>query len=101
MLNFWSSVAVELVDVSRWGNLYDQGISLFVAHNLAIQKKNMSGGIPGSVTGAVSGKTVGRVSVSYDNAVAAIKDGGQWNLTVYGMQYLQLARMIGVGGVQL
>ena len=104
MLDFWASVAAELVSVSKWGNLYNQGISLFVAHNLALQRRNMnaaSGGIPGSQTGMLASKAVGRVSVGYDNGNVALDNGGQWNLTTYGMQYLQLARMIGVGGVQL
>lgn len=104
MLDFWSSIAAELVSLDKWGNLYNQGISLFVAHNLVLQRKNMnaaSGGVPGTSTGMLASKAVGRVSVGYDNSNVALDNGGQWNLTTYGMQYLQLARMIGVGGVQL
>lgn len=104
MLDFWSSIAAELVSLDKWGNLYNQGISLFVAHNLVLQRKNMnaaSGGVPGTGTGMLASKAVGRVSVGYDNSNVALDNGGQWNLTTYGMQYLQLARMIGVGGVQL
>jgi len=104
MLDFWASVAAELVSLSKWGALYNQGISLFVAHNLVLQRRNINaaaGGVPGAQTGMQSSKVVGRVSVGYDNGNVAEQNGGQWNLTTYGLQYLQLARMIGVGGVQL
>jgi len=105
MLDFWSGIAAELVSVSKWGGLYNQGIALFVAHNLVLQRKNLlaaqGGGATGASTGMLASKAVGRVSVGYDNSNVALDNGGQWNLTTYGMQYLQLALMIGVGGVQL
>lgn len=105
MLDFWSGIAAELVDLTRWGTLYDQGVSLFVAHNIALQRKNIQaaagGGVPGSQSGAVASKTVGSVSVSYDTGAAMLPNAGHWNLTLYGMQYIQLARMIGAGAVQL
>lgn len=104
MVNFWAGIGVELIDLDRWGNLFTQGQSLFVAHNLVIQRRNMSGaasGGSGMSFGVVSSKSVGSVSVSYDNSLVVMPNAGQWALTVYGLQYLQLARMIGVGGVQL
>lgn len=104
MLDFWSGVAANLVSLDKWGALYTQGIYLFVAHNLVLQRRNINaaaGGVPGAQTGMQSSKAVGRVSVGYDNGNVAEQNGGQWNLTTYGLQYLQLARMIGVGGVQL
>jgi hypothetical protein len=104
MLDFWSSIADKVVSLDKWGTLFTQGASLFVAHNLVLQRRNInaaSGGVPGNQTGMQSSKAVGRVSVGYDNGDVALENGGAFNLTTYGMQYLQLARMIGVGGVQL
>ena len=104
MIGFWDGIAQKMVDVTRWGDLYSQGIALFVAHNIALQARNVAGsgsGGSGFVTGAVSQKSVGDVSVSYDNNIAKLDNAGQWALTIYGQQYLQLARMIGAGAVQL
>jgi hypothetical protein len=103
MVNFWASIAVKMLDLSRWGDLYTQGQSLYVAHNLVIQRRNIAGAGSGgsTVTGAISSKSVGSVSVSYDNQIATMPNAGQWALTVYGLQYLQLARLIGAGAVQL
>lgn len=105
MLTFWGGIAAEMVDLTRWGNLYNQGLSLFVAHNIALQRKNIeaaaAGGVPGASVGGVSSKTVGSVSVSYDTGAAMMPNAGHWNMTVYGLQFIQLSRMIGVGAVQL
>lgn len=103
-VNFWAGIASKLVDLDRWGDLYDQGISLFVAHNLVLQRRNIAGaasGGSGGLVGSVSSKSVGAVSVSYDVNAVMESGAGQWNLTSYGLQYIQLARMIGAGGVQL
>ncbi len=104
MISFWDGIAQKSVDVTRWGDLYTQGVSLFVAHNIALQARNVAGsgsGGAGFVAGAIASKSIGDVSVSYDNAIAKLDNAGQWALTIYGQQYLQLARMIGAGAVQL
>lgn len=94
-----------LVNPLRWGTVYDNGIALFVAHNLVLEAQNKAqaarGAPPGVSTGAVSGKTIGPVSVSYDTAAGLNLLGGHWNLTTYGTRFLQLARMIGTGGLQV
>lgn len=104
MVSFWDGIAQKSVDVTRWGDLYTQGISLFVAHNIALQARSIAGsgsGGAGFVAGAISQKSIGDVSVSYDNEITKLDNAGQWALTIYGQQYLQLARMIGAGAVQL
>lgn len=102
---FWLGLAGKLLSVDRWGDLLDYGTELFVAHNLVLsardQKAVSNGGIGGSGAGITSSKTVDKVSVSYDTANAAIDGAGNWNLTTYGTRYIQLARMVGAGGVQL
>lgn len=105
MVTFWGGIAEQLVDVSRWGTLYDQGVSLFVAHNIALQRKNIQaaagGGVPGAQSGAISSKSVGTVSVSYDTAASMMPNAGHWNMTVYGIQFIQLGRLLCAGAVQL
>ncbi|MBU9552441.1 DUF4054 domain-containing protein [Burkholderia multivorans] len=105
LVQFWMTVAVSLVNAERWGELTDLGIALVTAHHLALavkdQKMAAVGGVPGQVTGPQSSKAVDKVSASYDTSAVAIKDGGFWNATMYGVRYLSLAMMMGAGGMQL
>ncbi|WP_175908337.1 DUF4054 domain-containing protein [Burkholderia sp. BCC1640] len=105
LIQFWMTVAVSLVNTERWGELADLGVALVTAHHLALAVKDQKvaaiGGVPGQVTGPQSSKAVDKVSASYDTAAVAIKDGGFWNATMYGVRYLSLAMMMGAGGMQL
>lgn len=105
LVQFWMTVAVSLVNADWWRELTDLGVALVTAHHLALalkdQKTAAVGGVPGQVTGPQSSKAVDKVSASYDTAAVAIKDGGFWNATMYGVRYLSLAQMMGSGGIQL
>lgn len=105
LVQFWMTVAVSLVNADRWRELTDLGVALVTAHHLGLalkdQKTAAVGGVPGQVTGPQSSKAVDKVSASYDTAAVAIKDGGFWNATMYGVRYLSLAQMMGSGGIQL
>lgn len=94
---FWLRVATKQLPEDRWGDLYPEGLGLYVAHNLAVEGR----AIGGSVVGQVTGKTVDKISVSYDTAAVSMTDAGHWNASVYGIQLLQLARMVGAGGMQI
>lgn len=104
-INFWLTVATQLVNPARWGVLTDQGIELCTAHHLVLAARDAQaaavGGIPGQMTGPLSSKSVDKVSASYDTGAATVDDGGFWNLTSYGVRYLTLARTMGAGGFQL
>ena len=95
-IQMWIIVGEAQMDVTRWGDLYEHGSMLFIAHNL---KLVVDGGNAGG--GAVSSKTVGSVSVSYDTSQSMLPNAGHWNQTMYGRQFAQLARLIGGGVVQL
>jgi hypothetical protein len=105
MIDFWAGVAAKLTDATTWGNLYEQGLSLFVAHNLVLQAGNISaasgGGLPGTTAGSIASKAVGSANVSYDSASSMEPSAGHWNMTTYGRQYIHIARMIGVGGMHI
>ncbi|AFC85914.1 DUF4054 domain-containing protein [Frateuria aurantia] len=104
-VNFWIELAAIRLNEARWGKLLQYGAELFVAHNLVLQARDIAdvaaGGDPGEVTGPATAKSVDKVSVSYDAQSVALTDGGFWNMSSYGIQFLQLARMIGTGGIQL
>lgn len=106
MLNFWSVLATAQVDPCRWGTQTNVGIYLYVAHEITMAAQNFNtgaiGGVPGSSSpGAIGSKTIGSVSVTYDTTSSSEKDGGWWNGTSYGRQFLRLARIFGSGVVQL
>jgi hypothetical protein len=104
-VNYWLTVAGLMLDPSRWATLLDLGTELFVAHNLALerqaQKTAANGGVPGISSGPLSAKAVDKVSASYDTAAGIVKDAGHWNLTTYGTRFIDLALMMGSGGLQL
>ena len=89
---------------ARWLNSWKFGMSLFIAHFLTLYAR--SDGNPMSTIGQVAAqglslgiqtaKSVGDVSVSYQ-PVTGLEDWGMWNLTIYGEQFAQLAKMIGSG----
>ena len=99
------AIAVLRLPVDRWDNLYDHGCGLFVAHAMSLQDRAArtaaAGGSPGTISAPLTSKTVDKVSASYDTSAESLVDGGYWNQTSYGIQFLQLARMIGAGGIQL
>lgn len=104
-INFWLTVAGKLLRPTVWTDMLDTATELFVCHQLVLARRNVAtaatGGVPGQLTGSLSAKAVDKVSASYDASGIKLTDGGYWNLTTYGVQFLQLARMFGAGGVQL
>jgi hypothetical protein len=103
--NFWQGIAALRLNAERWGTLLDYGTSLFIAHHLVLVARDVqvtnAGGIPGIVNGPQTSKAVESASTSYDTSAISLTDGGYWNASMYGVQFLQLSRMIGAGGMQL
>lgn len=101
----WATIAERLVNCRIWRNETTLGINLYVAHEITLETQSIQaakiGGTPGSQSGPVNTKTVGSVTVGYDSQQAAEKDAGWWNLTVYGKQFIRLARIFGARAVQL
>lgn len=97
---YWIGIAVSRLDPIRWSTLLDEGTALFVAHRLALSKMAATGAVNGAF-GMVSSKSVGGVSIAYNYEVGRLENGGAYNLTVYGIEFLTLARMVGTGGIQL
>lgn len=85
----------------------DMAAELLVAHLITLEYQAQvaanSGAPPGQQTGAVAGKTVGPISISFDNGVTALGEGqaGDYNLTVYGKRFYRLMMMFGAGPTQL
>ena len=100
-INFWLSIAGKMLNAVRFDDMLDNATELFVAHHLVLWKRDQVAAVPGQATGLVASKSVGGVSVSYDTNSTIEEGAGHWNLTVYGSQFIKLARMFGSGGLQL
>jgi hypothetical protein len=105
MLTFWAAFATAQVNCNRWGDQTLTGIYLYVAHEITLAVQNAAtaslGGSAGSQSGPANSKTVGSATIAYDTQQTAERDGGYWNLTTYGKQFLRLARIFGSGVVQV
>jgi hypothetical protein len=101
-ITFWSTMGEALLNESRWGDLYDYGLQLLVAHNITLAALNAAAGTkgktPGQQSGIVSSKGLGGVSVGYDTGSVSMQGAGDYNLTSYGRQYWQLMNVVGMGG---
>jgi hypothetical protein len=115
-VSYWLAIAQLMLNPMFWGAssatadspptaVIDFGIELFVAHNLVLEKEAVDaasrGGNPGTQIGVASSKSVGGVSVSYDVGQVTNPDGGFWNMTVYGLRFLRLARQRAMGPIQI
>lgn len=95
---YWLDTAAARLDPLRWRTLLQEGIMLFTAHKLALGRLAAAGG---GGSGVVSSKSVGGVSVAYNSELGTMDNAGAYNLTAYGREFLALARLVGMGGVQL
>lgn len=101
----WLTMATRLVSEDRWGDSWSIGVFLYTAHQLSLgalmEQEAAMGGVQGMRTGAISSESGDGVSVSFDNSATNMDGGGHFNQTMYGKQYLQLARLHGAGPVQV
>lgn len=109
-VHFYLTLAGKSMSVERWDDLLPEGMGLFAAHHLTLEReasksKDGSGGFSAAAGPVVStSKTVGGVSKSENRAgpaATANPAAGHWQTTIYGQQYWQLAQLIGAGGVQV
>jgi hypothetical protein len=104
-IDFWMSVAETMLPSCRWVSLYGAGVVLFTAHNLYLQALNLAsegpGGTPGQARGLVASESAGSVSVSYDNQAATEEGAGHWNRSIWGQEFIRLARLVGSGPLQV
>lgn len=106
-VRFYLTLAGKSLSAERWDDLLPEGMGLFAAHYLTLEReaaksKDGTGGIA-AAAGAVisSSKTVGGVSKSEGRAgtvATANLNAGHWNDTIYGKQYWQMVQLVGAGG---
>lgn len=105
VVQFQLDIAAKRLNADRWGSLFDYGSYLYAAHHLAIRAQENAaaarGAIPGMRGGLMTAKSVDSVSVNYDVTQVSNEGAGYWNQTSYGREFWAMARMMGVGPVQI
>jgi hypothetical protein len=104
-IDFWLRLGLKLHNADRYGDLLDEALMLFVAHNLTLEfnakQAADNGQNPGTVLGALTNVSVDKVSYSRDSSAAMDPKAGHWNLSSYGLRWLWLQRMVGAGPLQI
>jgi hypothetical protein len=110
VINFYLKLANNSLSYSRWGDSWEMGITLFIAHYLTLYLMSTAGLDENSpvnqviskslAAGLTASKSVGSLSKSYE--YGSINDDfagwGTWKLTLYGQQFATIAKLIGKGG---
>ena len=100
--------AHAVVKHSRWKQLWIEGMRLYVAHFLTLYITTPPEGVTrdellnaSRPQGAVTGKSVENVSVSYDVSPATgdLAGWASWKTTEYGTQFATLARTLTKAGM--
>lgn len=111
MIESYLDMANSCIKQSRWHKSWRVGMSLYIAHFCTLYIQSISdvesgaGGIieAGKTKGLDTSVSVGSVSVSTDYSLMTSNISGYtgWQLTSYGQQLIQLARLYGKGGMMV
>ena len=88
----WLTSCAQDMNVDRWGNKYDEGLSFLVAHTMVVMGVVTSS----PSTGAnIKSKTVGPVTIQYDvSPGASTGSDSDYEATTYGQMYLRKKRTL-------
>jgi hypothetical protein len=96
----WIHLAYEQLDPHRFGRVMHLAVKLWVAHQVTLSAREVraanAGQIVGEVRGPVTGKSVGKASISYSTETS-IDGAGYWNSTTYGQRFFAMMRSFGGG----
>ena len=102
MVEAWITPAVEMMNSYRFGDQYNLAVCLYIAHQTVLSAREYltsSTGkqIVGETRGPVSGKTIDKVSVTYNNQAASVEGAGAYNSTSYGQRLYKLIQTFSSG----
>lgn len=103
-VQFWLDFAAMRHNPARWLTMLDNGVMLFVAHNLSLEynsrQAQQAGQGVGMLQGVLTSVTAKGVSWTREAPPTNSQDS-HWGLTSYGIRWRELARMMGAGGLQI
>lgn len=98
LLEKWIEIVRPMVSRKQFGNLYERGLAYLVCHKLKMAGygENPLGELGAIGIGfAVGSVSEGGSSISFGaNQASNLATDAELGLTVYGVQYLQLRRMV-------
>lgn len=104
-IEFWAGLATKLVLPCVWKSCWNEGVSLYVAHEITLAAQNAKaakfGSAPGTFGGVANNKTVGGATIGYDSTSTSETGAGYLNLTNYGKQFYRLVKIFGARPIQL
>ncbi|WP_447874909.1 DUF4054 domain-containing protein [Serratia fonticola] len=104
-VNFYLSMADDLLNQDRFGDKFVYLAELMTAHYVELRAKRTAASVRGALNtsggGLATSKSVDKVSVSYDVSSIINQDAGFWNNTEYGREFFWWWEMSGAGGRQL
>lgn len=90
-VQFWLDVSYDDLRRVEFAERRDLAVAMFIGHMLVLGKRNAA--TPGAVSGgAVSSRSVDKVSVSYDVSMLAEAGAGFWAMTSYGLRFWWMLR---------
>jgi hypothetical protein len=92
---------LPMLEVSRWGNIYDRGHAALAAHELQLSLLREQDGQSGGGGGLfpLTSKSVGDVSFSFGAPSFNNADDAYYQSTTYGQDYVTMRDMVGIGAV--
>ena len=100
----WLGLTEPLISKKRFGKLYQQALVLLTAHRMKLSGYGAGGGVDedGNFTAnsideglRVGSYSEGGISISYaTSGQGAMVTDGELALTIYGLQYLELRRLV-------
>lgn len=107
----WLKMAMNCLQYDRWNDLWEMGMGLYIAHflTLYLQSSTPEGASTqqiinaGLSRGVATSKSVADMSVGYDfgSVVSESAGWGTFSQTVYGQQFVQLAKVAAMGGMTI
>jgi len=104
-IQFWIDIVIadNLFPYNRWGPQQLMAQELYVAHEITLEAYSAFTSARGGATigvGVPGSKSVGGVSISYDNSMGTYPDMGYYAYTLYGRRLYTLMMSAGAGPVQ-
>ncbi|MBQ8091385.1 MAG: DUF4054 domain-containing protein [Pyramidobacter sp.] len=104
---FWLNFAVKRTESHRWdeSGFRDEAVQFLTAHYLTVEVQAAAAGDGGAslAAGVKTSESQSAGGVSYSDGYdgSAYTGEGQLSTTLYGRNFLDLAALVGMGGVQL
>jgi hypothetical protein len=104
-IQFWIDIVIadNLFPYERWGPQQLLAQELYVAHEITLEAYSNFTSARGGATigvGVPGSKSVGGVSISYDNSMGTYPDMGYYAYTLYGRRLYTMMMSAGAGPVQ-